>query len=172
MTSLGFDDSGLAKSAKSTVYREVACGTIQSFGSAFVLEMLYNICKSSIDSFFTSKGASIDHQILTDSRMSASLTILDDLLASSALKIDYIKLISQVSVHLAGIKPVSIARWAAEVLLEPFLNANMIEQLLTVSTLLILFLQYLKAYWANKGIYEFPVGLTDIVFCQLVVSSH
>lgn len=62
-----------------------------------------------------------------------------------------------------------LAAWAAPVLVEPFFQAVVVEDLLTVVALDVLLLDDVEADWAEEGVHEFLVGLHRVFFRHLVV---
>lgn len=95
--------------------------------------------------------------------MTAPVSVAYYLGACLALKVNYLKLVLQVSIHFLRIKSIMLARWARPCLLKPSLQAMIVEQLLAILTLDVLLLHDVEANWTQEWIYEFLVSIASVL---------
>jgi len=83
--------------------------------------------------------------------------------ARLATEIYKLELVAQISVHDRRIQAIMFAAGAAAVLIEPFFQTMVVEDLLAIVALHILFLDYVEADGAEEGVHELLVRLHSVL---------
>lgn len=116
--------------------------------------------------------AFVEDKILALAAMGLPILVGYLLTAALALEVDNLQLIAQIAIHQGGLEAVTFAAGAHRSLLEPLLQAVVIEKLLAVVTLHAFLIDYVEADGAQEGINELLVCLHGVFLGELVVASE
>ena len=134
--------------------------------------MLSHVCETACYGLIAFERTTIDDEVLTHPTVRSALAIWYHLGARLAPKVDNIKLVPQIPIHIRWVKLIFVTWWAAKVLFEPLLHADFVKYLLAVIALHVFFLYNLEANRAHERIDELLIVFHDILLDELVVAGE